>query len=139
MDESMTDLYYFAHPYSCKNPDGTPNHAKEEANFNLCCQRSAELILAGYNIYSPICHSHPIHISRREFIEANEYKKWIDLDNLIIEKTDFKGIILAPGWASSMGCIAEYEKFVEKCKVVMMFRDAINTARNLLDINAVLW
>ncbi len=54
-------LWYFAHPYTCKDAEGYYVQAGEDANFAICCIRSGELLERGYNIYSPIAHTHPIH------------------------------------------------------------------------------
>ncbi len=105
-------LFYFAHPYTAKDQDGNYVHAAETANFNLCCYRSGQLLLRGFNVYSPISHTHPIHEATVEFLRNHEHKIWYDLDNEFIDKTDWSGIILAPGWDNSDGCRAERERFV---------------------------
>ena len=102
-------LWYFAHPYTCKDKDGNYVSLGEEANFRLSCMRAGELLKRGYNVYSPISHTHPIHIATPEFLKNHEHEMWYHLDNEVIKKTDFKGIILAPDWGTSTGCIAEKE------------------------------
>ena len=87
-------IFYFAHPYSCYHDDGRYNPAGEEANFRLCCIRTAKLIERGYLIYSPIAHTHPIHISYPPFVGNNIHKMWYEFDNKFIEQLPFKGIIL---------------------------------------------
>jgi hypothetical protein len=104
-------LWYFAHPYTCKDDNGNYVHAGEEANFRLCCQRSGELLMRGYNIYSPIAHTHPIHIHTPELLRRHEHDMWYGLDNDVIAKTSWEGIILAPRWETSSGCIGEKEQF----------------------------
>lgn len=105
------NLYYFAHPYTVKNENGTVNLTGQEANFNLCCVRSVELIKLGFFVYSPIAHTHPMHIRDPEFLRTNEYKLWMDLDKELIDRTKFNGIILAPNWERSNGCRTEKEIF----------------------------
>ena len=80
---SLEELWYFAHPYTSKDKRA------EEANFNLCCIRSAKLIQKGYFVYSPIAHTHPIHLSWPEFLEKDERELWIGLDMVIIKRTNF--------------------------------------------------
>ena len=111
-------LWYFAHPYTQKG-----NLKGEENNFELACIRSNELLKKGYLIYSPIVHSHPLHIRDIEFVKNKEYKLWVDLDNRIIEFTKFKGIILAPNWQTSKGCSAEYILFKKKGLKILFYED----------------
>ena len=107
-------LYYFAHPYTVKDANGNYVHAGEEANFRLCCIRSGELLMRGYNVYSPIAHTHPIHIHTPRFLANHEHTIWYGLDDEFIAKTDWAGIILAPGWEGSWGCRHELEQFAER-------------------------
>ena len=122
-------FYYFAHPYTCRDvtdekrvkyvPEG------EQANFELCNQRAARLIEAGYNIYSPISHTHPIHRASSVFLGRHEHEAWYRLDMEFIAKTQFDGIILAPGWENSKGCRMERDWFVEKGLKVLTYREAL--------------
>ncbi len=107
-------LWYFAHPYTCKDKNGNYVQAGEEANFRICCIRSGELMKRGYNIYSPIAHTHPIHMATPDFLARHEHEMWYRLDNEVIEKTAWTGIILAPGWEKSSGCKAELEQFQKR-------------------------
>ena len=116
-------LWYFAHPYTCKDDDGNYVPLAEEANFRLCCMRSGELLKRGYNIYSPIAHTHPIHVATPDFLKRHEHEMWYDLDNQVIAKTDFDGIILAPGWISSAGCRGERRLFDDRGKFVKLYAD----------------
>ena len=118
-------LFYFAHPYTCKDADGKYVFAGEEANFRICNIRAGELLKRGYNIYSPISHTHPIHIATPDFLKRHEHEMWYHLDNEVIAKCNFDGIILAPGWEKSSGCIAERQLFEELGKPILFYRDAI--------------
>ena len=106
-------LYYFAHPYTNRWPSGERCLQAEEANFRLCCIRSAQLIALDYKIYAPICHYHSIQCSLPEFIINKHFNFWYDLDFFMIDRCKFDGIILAPGWEESVGCVGEYQKFKE--------------------------
>jgi len=107
-------LWYFAHPYTVRDNERNVISEGQEANFRLCCQRSAELIKRGYLIYSPIAATHPIHISDPEFIRKQEYGLWIKLDNTLLANANFRGIILAPDWEKSEGCKDERNHFLSK-------------------------
>ena len=116
-------LWYFAHPYTCKDKDGNYVLEGEEANFRLCCWRSAQALLRGYNVYSPIAHTHPIHTASPELLTIKEHDVWYALDNEFVMKTDFEGIILPPGWDNSKGCIAEAKLMRELGREVIYFED----------------
>ena len=111
-------LYYFAHPYSAYHADGSRNYRGQEANFNLCCVRSAELIMKGYNIYSPIAHSHPIQMAHPDLQDDI----WYNLDNQVIDRMEWDGIIMAPGWEDSKGCVAEKERIESRGLEVLFYR-----------------
>ena len=105
-------LWYFAHPYTCRDKDGSYVPEGEEANFNICNMRAAELLIRGYNVYAPISHTHPIHRACPIFLAQHEHDIWYKLDNEVIARTDWNGIILAPKWGESGGCKAEYDWFL---------------------------
>jgi len=114
-------LYYFAHPYTCVGKDGKYVPEGEEANFRLCSYRAGRLLLKGYNIYAPICHTHPIHRATPKFLATHEHELWYQLDMDFIARTDFTGIILAPDWELSVGCIMEKEWFMKHNKPVLLY------------------
>lgn len=114
-------FFYFGHPYTCKDENGLYVPAGEEANFQLCNQRAARLMEWGYNIYSPISHSHPIHRASPTFLARHEHEAWYLLDLEVIAKTDFDGIILAPLWEGSKGCRLEGEAFENRNLPVKFF------------------
>lgn len=120
-------LYYFAHPYTCKDETEPGKYvmAGEDANFNLCCWRAGRLLLRGFNVYSPISHTHPIHKATPEFLGRHEHEMWYDLDNNFLENTNFAGIILAPGWHLSKGCVAEKEWFEKRGKEVLYYQNLV--------------
>jgi len=118
-------LWYFAHPYTCKDSKGNYVSEGEEANFNLCNIQAAKLIKAGYNIYAPITHTHPIHRASPELLARHEHELWYQLDNEFIDSVMWKGIILAPDWEKSLGCRAEKERFEAKGLQVLLYSDII--------------
>ena len=122
----MIGLWYFAHPYTCRDKDGNFVQTGEEANFRLCCYRSGQLFLAGCNIYSPIAHTHPIHMATPEFLARHEHELWYQLDLDFIRKTDFDGIILAPLWETSKGCRMERNAFEDMGRDVKFYRQIVN-------------
>ena len=123
-------LWYFAHPYTCKDENGHYVPAGEEANFRICNHRSGRLLARGYNIYSPISHTHPIHRASPVFLARHEHDLWYELDLDFIAKTDFTGIILAPGWKASKGCVLEKETFEDMGKPALYYDDLVSHCIN---------
>ena len=126
MIEFKNGIWYFAHPYTCKDVNGNYVSGGEEANFRLCNIRAAKLIEKGYVIYSPISHTHPIHVSYPPFVGGNIHEMWYKFDNENIRQIPFKGIILAPNWEKSSGCRAERNMFVEMERTIVLYDDIMN-------------
>ncbi|MCJ7482607.1 MAG: DUF1937 family protein [Thermodesulfovibrionales bacterium] len=119
-------LYYFAHPYTCVDADGNYVSEGEDANFRICNYRAGRLMSMGYNLYSPISHTHPIHRASPIFLARHEHEAWYYLDLEFIARTNFDGIILAPAWELSKGCQMEREAFERKNLPVYLYTDIIN-------------
>ena len=118
-------LYYFAHPYTAKKKDGSYSLAAEDANFKICNYRAGELIRRGYNVYSPISHTHPIHMATPSFVANEVHEPWYQLDDDVIYRCKFDGIILAPGWENSKGCVHERELFEELHRDILLYEKII--------------
>jgi len=102
-------FWYFCHPYSAETEEG------RIANYELCCRRSAKLVLKGHNIFSPIVHSHSIEIASPEMLKwpiDKRWQFWMDIDFAILEYVGFTGVILGPEWGKSNGCQREYDWFL---------------------------
>ena len=110
-NEMIDGLFYFAHPYD--STDNTP--AK---NYQLCNQRAVKLIDLGYMIFSPITHSHPLHV-----IKKHPSEFWMSIDRLIMPMC--MGLILAPRWKESRGCKEEYEYFKSIGRMILFYEDLI--------------
>ena len=115
----MKGLFYFAHPY-------TSDDKTEEDRFERCCRRSGNLLLSGYNLYSPIAATHPIHLATpelRNLSRENMWRFWTGIDNHLIGCVDWDGLILAPGWEASRGCTAERQLFEERGLPILRYED----------------
>ena len=132
--ENDKDLWYFAHPYTCKNKDGQYIAGGEDANFRLCCIRSARLIEKGILVYSPISHTHPIHMSYPPFVGGEVHNFWYKFDNAFIRAVPFRGIILAPDWEKSTGCKAEKELFEELGREVRYLKKSGEIVHEVTDL-----
>ena len=116
-------LWYFAHPYTVVDAWAQQNHAAMEANFRLCCLRAARLIEAGWLIYSPVSHTHPIKAAYPEFMAATTEQRWYEYDLLYVQAVPFAGIILPPRWHLSQGCLEEKKLFENLRRSVLYFSD----------------
>ena len=129
MTDHTEGVWYFAHPYTVKGADGRYIPEGEDAQFRICCFRAAELMMRGFNIYAPICHTHPIHRACPEFLQRHEHKMWYRLDTAFIGTGCFRGIILAPGWEDSTGCVQEKKDFDEAGKRVLFYEDIMQETK----------
>jgi len=126
MNEALSGWWYLAHPYTCKDRDGRYIFEGEVANFYLANLRAAQLIDAGWKIYSPISHTHPIHAAYPSFVGGQVHAPWYEYDNDFIRIVPFVGIILSPEWEGSSGCRDEKELFEQLGRKVMyLHRDGI--------------
>ena len=119
-------LYYFAHPYTGY---GETKQEIEEANFRLCSVRTARLVESGYAVFSPIIHSHPVETSSPVILAMEKTERhalMMQLDFIIISRTNFDGIILAPNWQYSKGCTMEHKKFMELNKPVLLYNEIVH-------------
>lgn len=120
------DLFYFAHPYRAKQPCGVRDWDIEKANFDRCRVKTRELLGRGYLVFSPICHSHPIEPRTGLLVVPTAWEDvnfWLWFDELLIHQTDFAGIILAPGWEKSDGCVHELLIFETRGLEVLYYDD----------------
>ena len=118
-------IWYFAHPYTVEDEDGNQILEAQAANYRLACHRSAKLLERGVKIFSPIAHSHPIHMASTEFLSRGEQDVWYELDNALIDSGAFRGLILAPGWEDSAGCCSERIRFLNQEKPVVHYQNVI--------------
>jgi len=93
-------IIYLAVPYTHSSPD------IRILRFNIVNKVAAKLINEGFNIFSPISHSHPISLSGDlpiSFDFWNNYcKAFLDVSQkLLVLKLD--------GWEESVGVKAEIE------------------------------
>lgn len=108
MEPDKKLLYYFAHPYT----------GDEQNNFILANHRSVELLNRGFYIFSPITHSHPL-----QNIKIFDGKVWEELDRFFIDFCD--GLIVAPSWQYSGGCVKEHSAFTLAGKPIYNYEDLV--------------
>ncbi len=96
----MKKLIYLASPYS------HPDSEIRELRFKAACYAAANLILQGYQVFSPIAHSHPIVtlIGPDAELDAD---LWMDFDFRMMRSCDVLVILCVDGWATSQGIAKE--------------------------------
>ena len=93
---------YLASPYS--DPDHNPN--VEEGRFQAACRKAAEIMEAGYVVFSPIAHGHPI---AKHGGLPKDIDYWKKTDTSFIEWADEVWFLMIPGWTESKGIALESE------------------------------
>lgn len=82
-----------------------------EGRYYAALDATAELIKAGYNVFSPIVHSH--HIGR-VLGNGNDSAYWTALDLSFIERwADVLVVLCIPGWWKSQGIMREVDRAEE--------------------------
>lgn len=75
--------------------------------YRCVTKAAAHFLIRGYNIFSPITHSHPIpkYIPRR----LDTHTHWLGIDFQWIDVCDELWVFMQPGWYKSHGVINEIE------------------------------
>lgn len=125
-------VYYFAHPYRARHPNGRCNTPVQSTRAQQVNLRTAALMDCGYTVLSPISHSVTIaydawlhDMPGWEVYEAAFGDRWYAVDMAILELggDNWAGIILAPGWEDSKGCRAEREWFEARGLPVLLYEE----------------
>lgn len=90
---------YLACPYN--HPDPAVRAARVEAADRM----AARLMDAGYCVFSPLSHSHPI--SRHCKVDPTDHDFWLRQDLPFVAWCDALVILPMPGWAASKGIRTE--------------------------------
>lgn len=93
-------LFYLATAYS------HPDESMREFRFRMACDVAGFLMAKGFNIFSPIAHTHPIAV-RCELPKGWDY--WGQYDQAVIARCDAMITLISPGWDVSKGMAAEIE------------------------------
>ena len=96
----MHDLIYLASPYS-KHP-----HGVNEA-FREVCIEAARLIEAGFVVYSPIAHSHPVAVFGG--LDPQDHEMWMKQCRAMLPRVDCLVALKMLGWETSLGMAEEIQ------------------------------
>lgn len=97
----MSGLHYLASPYSHPNP------IIRNQRFDAACKAAAKLMQAGYVVFSPIAHSHPIEQHFGGQIESFDF--WMKQDLAVLAASCRLMVLTLDGWEQSRGVAAELE------------------------------
>ena len=93
----MPEIIYLASPYS------DPSPAVRQRRYEQVCEATAAMLRAGYMVYSPIVHSHPL----TEYGLPTEWAYWERLDTRMIAACDALWVLTLDGWSDSKGVMSE--------------------------------
>jgi nucleoside 2-deoxyribosyltransferase len=96
---------YLGAPYSHKNP------LWMRLRFELINLAALQLIEAGFIVFSPISHSHPIATSHADLSQIQNYDVWLNQDTHFMEWADILAVLQLPGWRESKGLAFERDWF----------------------------
>ncbi|MCX7801381.1 MAG: DUF1937 family protein, partial [Fimbriimonadales bacterium] len=86
-------MIYLASPYSHPDP------AVREARYQAACRATAALLQAGWVVFSPIVHSHPLV----KFALPTGWDFWERIDRDYLARCDEVVVLTLPGWEASVG------------------------------------
>jgi len=106
---------YLASPYSSIVKAVCNDH------FQVACKAAAKLMREGYNVFSPIAHSHPIS----QYIGNHlDHDFWLNQDLSFLDSwADEMWVLMIDGWDESKGIAAEImhaEKISLPVKYILM-------------------
>lgn len=101
-DKDAPGFWYVATPYS-KYPGG-PYSA-----FVQACKATGWLIKAGFKVFSPIAHSHPI--ADYAGINPFDHRIWLPADKPLMDAAQGLIVVMMPGWDVSIGVCEEITVF----------------------------
>jgi nucleoside 2-deoxyribosyltransferase len=90
-------MIYLAAPYSHPDPK------VREERYQKVCEVTAILIRAGFPVFSPITHSHPLVA----YGLPTDWEFWSRWDEIYLKRSDAMIVLTFEGWEKSQGVQAE--------------------------------
>ena len=94
---------YLACPYS------HPDHEMREMRVTLADKVAGELMLMGFQVFSPLTHSHRVAKHIADKVCACDHEFWLTQDKPFFEACDIMFILTLAGWRESKGIKTEME------------------------------
>jgi len=98
MSHNSSTLLYLASPYSHSDP------SMREWRFQEACKAAVWLMGQGFQVFSPIAHSHPIAVEGRL---GTAFADYAEFDKRLIRASDVLAVFELAGWKESVGVQAE--------------------------------
>jgi hypothetical protein len=84
---------------------------------------AANVLKKGYNVFSPITHSHII--AEKGNLEALDHEFWLALDRWYVDRCDQIWVYNQPGWMESTGVNREMDwAWKQEKPVILIDKDA---------------
>lgn len=94
-------LIYLASPYTPRDVhDPVEKTWLKEERFKEVCKIAAKIMISGYQVFSPIAHSHPIEFYGKT---PGDEEFWLGQDFSILQHCSQMWIAMLPGWELSSG------------------------------------
>jgi len=97
-----TKLLYLAQPYSHRY------RYKRKERFIRGCQAAAQLMDLGYDVFSPIAHSHSVEVEGMKKRRTGKF--WLKQDFAVLRGCDAVVVLTMKGWEKSKGVRAEMKE-----------------------------
>src|ERR1700731_3342646 len=99
-------LTYLASPYSYKHSDPETVRKVQGIRFETCTRAAGWCLTQfGWNVFSPITHSHPIHVLYPQV--RGDWPFWKKIDTEFLQVSKRIVVLTIPGWEKSTGGAAE--------------------------------
>lgn len=106
-DELFRPLTYLAVPYTSKDPNPEARANVQKWRFEMATQAAAYLMNEhGWNVFSPITHSHPLHVQAQM---RGDWEFWKQVDTEYLQLSCRIVVLGLDGWRDSTGVTAELE------------------------------
>lgn len=116
-------LLYLACPY------GHKSEMVRRERFEIASRTAGRLAKLGYKVFSPISHSHPLHIMESM---PHDWEFWKSLDSVYLELSYKLVVIQIDGWAESVGVTDEIQ-MARAAPIPVVYLSPVYAGRNLSD------
>jgi hypothetical protein len=104
-DELFRPTTYLALPYTYRHEDPAVQRRMQQWRFELGTQAAAWLMnTQGWNVFSPITHSHPLHVQAQM---RGDWEFWKQVDTEYLQVSCRIVVLGLDGWRDSTGVTAE--------------------------------
>ena len=116
----MKYLTYLACPYTYPHADKVVRDSVQALRFNRATLASVALLRAfNWNVFSPITHSHPMHLQGLD----GDWEFWKRIDTEYLEMSQRMVVLTIDGWFESTGVQAEI-KIARGLRIPVYFMSA---------------